>query len=225
VKAKRPLTVITHILQHGHVTTEELKDLYGYNHPPRAARDVREAGIPLETVRVRGSDGRQLAAYRFADLEAIQTGTLAGRKVYPKSLKQGLVQSSGERCQICGTAYVERYLQIDHRIPFEISGDSGVYSAEDFQLLCGSCQRAKSWSCEHCPNWNTKTDTVCANCYWAEPVAYTHIATSPEKRVVLVWSGDEIEAFKNLENLATSRSTSVRELIKDLAVKAGSQTK
>ena len=56
VQQKRARTVLDHILEHGHVTTEELKDLYGYNHPPRAARDVREQGIPLETFRVAGTD-------------------------------------------------------------------------------------------------------------------------------------------------------------------------
>jgi hypothetical protein len=52
ITAKRPKTVIDHILKYGFITTEELKDKYGYNHPPRAARDVREQGIPLETFRV-----------------------------------------------------------------------------------------------------------------------------------------------------------------------------
>jgi len=48
VTAKRPKTVIDHILQHGFITTEELKEQYGYNHPPRAVRDVRENGIPID---------------------------------------------------------------------------------------------------------------------------------------------------------------------------------
>ena len=52
VVAKRPKTVIEHILKHGQITTEELKDTYGYNHPPRAIRDVREQGIPVKTFRV-----------------------------------------------------------------------------------------------------------------------------------------------------------------------------
>ncbi len=34
ITAKRPKTVIDHILKHGFITTEELKDNYGYNHPP-----------------------------------------------------------------------------------------------------------------------------------------------------------------------------------------------
>ena len=67
VTAKRPRTVIDHILVHGFITTEELKEKYGYNHPPRAARDVREQGIALETFRVTGTDGRKIGAYRFGD--------------------------------------------------------------------------------------------------------------------------------------------------------------
>jgi hypothetical protein len=62
VTAKRPRTVLEHILKHGYVTTQQLRDMYGYNHPPHAARDVREQGIALETFRVVGSDGRRIAA-------------------------------------------------------------------------------------------------------------------------------------------------------------------
>ena len=49
VKAKRARTVIDHILENGIITNEELSDMYGYDHPPRAIRDVRENGIPLIT--------------------------------------------------------------------------------------------------------------------------------------------------------------------------------
>ena len=70
VTGRRARVVIDHILEHGHITTEELKDTYGYNHPPRAARDVREQGVPLETFKVTGSDGRRIGAYRF-DLDSV----------------------------------------------------------------------------------------------------------------------------------------------------------
>lgn len=42
---KRPATVIRHLLEHDYITTEELREKYGYRHPPRAIRDVRERGI------------------------------------------------------------------------------------------------------------------------------------------------------------------------------------
>lgn len=57
VTSKRPRTVIQHILKHGYITTEELENQYGYQHAPRAARDVRELGIPLVTYYVKSSDG------------------------------------------------------------------------------------------------------------------------------------------------------------------------
>jgi hypothetical protein len=45
INAKRAKTVIDHILENGFITTEELKEKYGYNHPPRAVCDVREQDI------------------------------------------------------------------------------------------------------------------------------------------------------------------------------------
>ncbi len=48
VTAKRAKTVIDHILAHGQITTEDLKDIYGYNHPPRAIKDVTDLGIPIK---------------------------------------------------------------------------------------------------------------------------------------------------------------------------------
>ena len=64
VTNKRPLAVINHILRHGQVTTEELREQYGYDHPPRARMDVLEWGIPLETIRVPNRNGtKKIAAY------------------------------------------------------------------------------------------------------------------------------------------------------------------
>jgi hypothetical protein len=62
ISNKRARIVIEHILENGFITTEKLEKQYGYNHPPRAARDVRESGIPLETFRVKDSEGRSIAA-------------------------------------------------------------------------------------------------------------------------------------------------------------------
>jgi len=87
VTAKRPKTVIDHILQHGFITTEELKETYGYNHAPRAARDVRENGIPLETFYVTGNDGRRIAAYRFGDISKARFTRLLEEQVYLSKLK------------------------------------------------------------------------------------------------------------------------------------------
>ena len=110
VKAKRPRTVIQHILKHGYVTTEELENMYGYKHAPRAARDVREQGIPLETYHVKSTDGRSIAAYKFGDLSCINdtVSKEKGRTVLSKALKSALVEKYGAKCFIYSQPMDER---------------------------------------------------------------------------------------------------------------------
>lgn len=202
VTAKRPRTVIDHILKHGFITTQELKDKYGYNHPPRAARDVKENGIPLEMFRVEGADGRKIAAYRFGDPKKSRFGKLFGRTAFTKELKQALIDKWGRRCAIYLEPFDERQLQIDHRIPFEVAGDSAEaeWKAEDFMLLCGSANRAKSWSCEHCANWLEQKDSaICRSCYWAYPENYSHIAMRPARRLDIMWMGAEVAIYDRLK--------------------------
>ena len=68
VTNKRARFVIDTILEKGSCSTEDLKR-GGYEHAPRAARDVRELGIPLETRKGKDSDGKQMAVYVFGDWE------------------------------------------------------------------------------------------------------------------------------------------------------------
>ena len=202
VTAKRPRTVIDHILKHGFITTQELKDKYGYNHPPRAARDVKENGIPIEMFRVEGADGRKIAAYRFGDPKKSRFGKLVGRTAFTKELKQALIDKWGCRCAIYLEPFDERELQIDHRIPFEVAGDSAEaeWKTEDFMLLCGSANRAKSWSCEHCANWLEQKDAaICRSCYWAFPEDYSHIAMRPARRLDIMWMGAEVAVYDRLK--------------------------
>lgn len=202
------------------VTTEELRDIYGYNHPPRAARDVREAGIPLRTVRVLGTDGRSIGAYEFGDPEEIEEHKLRGRRTFSKEFKQTLIEASDGRCEVCGTRYEERYLQIDHRVPYEVAGDevAGEDSPAEFQLLCASCQRSKSWTCEHCENWQAmKKRKVCESCYWGCPADYDHVAGRPERRLSLAFSGaDEVRDYERLQRVAEQRKMGLGALVKAL---------
>ncbi len=202
VTAKRARTVIEHILKHGHITTEELKTKYGYDHPPRAARDVREEGIPLVTTRVPGSTGRKIGAYTFGDPSKVRFGRAGGRTAFSKKLKARLIEMDGARCAIYLEDFPERDLQIDHRIPFEVAGDddSKDQGPKNYMLLCGSANRAKSWSCEHCANWLEQKDAkICRNCYWAYPDDYTHIAMRTARRMDIMWSGPEVEVYDRLK--------------------------
>ncbi|OKH40719.1 HNH endonuclease [Calothrix sp. HK-06] len=216
VTAKRPKAVITHILQHGFVTTEELKERYGYNHPPRAARDVRELGIPLETFRVTGTDGRKIAAYKFGDIRTARFSKIAGRTGLSKQIKDELVKRYGCKCFIYLEEVLERELQIDHRVPFEVDGEPELLP-ENFMLLCGSANRAKSWSCEHCENWqNLKDKSICLSCYWAYPENYTHIAMRQVRRIDLLWQGDEIDTYERLKQQANILNIDISQLVKEI---------
>lgn len=217
VNAKRPKTVIDHILEHGFVTTEELSELYGYEHAPRAARDVRELGIPLETFRVKGRHGRKIAAYRFGDPSSLRGGTIGGRKAWPKEFKSQLTAANGERCTVCFTPYEALYLQIDHRVPYEVGGDpEGDLDVADYMLLCGSCNRAKSWSCEHCMNWRIDHSIdVCKTCYWAHPEDYRHIALRLIRRLDVTWTEDRVQEYDRLLELSKYAEQDLPDFVKE----------
>jgi hypothetical protein len=100
VTAKRPKTVIDHILQYGFITTGDLKNKYGYNHPPRAVRDVKEYGIPIETYRVDGTDGRKIAAYKFGKFTPEIMHRISGRTALSKKIKEELITLHGSKCFI-----------------------------------------------------------------------------------------------------------------------------
>lgn len=208
-------------MQYGYVTTEELQTLYGYDHPPRAARDVRENGVPLETYRITSDrTGRQIGAYRFGDPSQIKHGRIGGRKAFSKTFRDKLVARYDSREGITGEQLDSRYLQIDHRVPFEISGDESYneQDVEEFMLLDASSQRAKSWSCEQCSNWNLERDeTVCRSCFWAFPENYTHVAGEQVRRVDIEWRGAEVDEFEKLRIRAEREDTTVAILLKRLS--------
>jgi hypothetical protein len=219
VTAKRPKTVIDHILKHGFITTQELKDKYGYNHPPRAVRDVKENGIPIEMFRVEGNDGRKIAAYRFGDPKKARFGKQVGRTALTKEIKEKLVALHGARCAIYFEPFPERELQIDHCIPFEVLGDipTAEPKPEDFMLLCGSANRAKSWSCEHCVNWlELKKPDVCRSCYWAYPDNYTHIAMRQIRRADIMWAENEVAVYEKLKQRTLQLQKNIPGYVKEI---------
>ncbi len=201
VEAKRPKTVIRHILQHGFITNEDLRDLYGYNHPPRAIRDVRELGIPIITYRVTDSTGRNIAAYKFGnphEINSLSTKT-RGRSPLSHKLKQQLIEKQGSKCFICLVELEARELQVDHRIPYEIGGEQDSNDPTRFMLVSASANRMKSWTCEHCMNWKNKDVAVCQGCFWAFPEDYEHVAGRKERVITITFTGDEVKDFNALQ--------------------------
>ncbi|HEY0794282.1 MAG TPA: hypothetical protein VGD64_00740 [Acidisarcina sp.] len=211
VTNKRARFVLDRIIANGQVTSEEISQA-GYNHPPRAARDVRELGIALKTIRVRHSDGRSIGGY-VLDLEKTLTGR-RGRRLMPKSVRDALLQAAAHRCQICGA---DKNLQVDHRIPYEVAGESQSGVSESYQILDGVCNRKKSWSCEHCRNWVELKDLdICRSCYWANPEGYSHVAMQQERRADLVWIGEEVGRFDQIRSAARRDGRTLPEQIKQM---------
>jgi len=222
VTAKRARTVIDHILEHGFITTDELKTQYGYDHPPRAARDVREQGIPLVTSKVPGANGRKIAAYTFGDPSKVRIGQSGGRTALSKRLKAKLVERDGARCAIYLEPFAEKDLQVDHRVPYEVQGDNANTDQDpaNYMLLCGSANRAKSWSCEHCANWLEQKDAnICRSCYWAYPDDYTHIAMRAARRMDILWTGTEVEVYERLKKKTTELQHDIPAYVKKIIEK------
>jgi hypothetical protein len=209
VTNKRARFVLDHIVEKGLVTTEEINRA-GYDHPPRAAQDVRDLGFRLKTIKVKHTNGRSIAAYVFDEGE-LEPGK-EGRRLLPKKERDALIHAAGDKCQICGATH---NLQVDHRIPYEVAGETQRGEEEPFQILDGSCNRKKSWACEHCQNWlETKSLDVCRSCYWASPTDYTHVAMEEQRREDLVWIGDEVRDFERVRREAERHERSVPEEIK-----------
>ena len=120
-----------------------------------------------------------------------------------------------------GQIMPEAALQIDHRVPFEVAGESETMSPDEFMLLCGSANRAKSWSCEHCDNWTKlKKREVCLSCYWAYPENHSHIAMQQLRRVDLLWQGDETKQYERLKADAAEAGLAIPDFVKDVLRKA-----
>lgn len=84
-------------------------------------------------------------------------------------------------------------------------------------LLCGSANRAKSWSCEHCENWKSLKDkSICLSCYWAYPENYTHIAMRQVRRIDMIWQGEDVELYERLKQQAINMNKDIPQLIKEI---------
>lgn len=213
VTTKRGKVLVKHILKHGSVSTEDLETVYGLTDAASAARDVRDAGVPLLSTRGKRRNGQQMAVYSFGDPSLIRGDRFQGRRAFAKGFKTALIERYGAWCGLCSTPYEPRYLQIDHRVPYQIAGEAtdGERETDEYMLLCGSCQRSKSWSCEHCDNWREgRQPDICKACYWAVPDDYTHIALKDRRRLEIVWLGAE-EALDHtkLKSLASKNAVAL----------------
>jgi len=211
---KRPRAVLEAILKNGSVSTYELGEL-GYDQPPRAAQDLKEAGVMLRTTYGKHPEsGARMGIYSLAGIG--DTAVHAGRRAFPKAFRERVLNAHGMRCNICNVEYPATVLQIDHRVPYIVGGDGDELEIEGFQPLCGSHQRLKSWECEHCPNREGKSVDLCHSCYWATPDGkYDHVATRPERRADVTWTGKETAIFEKAKKQAERRGMKLETFLKE----------
>ena len=217
IKAKRARIVLNHILQYGYNTTKDLQETYGYDHPPRAAKDVRDNGIQLKTT-MKVIDGKRMAVYTLDEDSFIEAGKSGGRRPFTKTLKDALLSRDGEQCALCKKQFPGNVLQIDHKVPYEVAGDKqGILNTEDFMLVCASCNRAKSWTCEHCSNWQfTKTIEICQSCMFGSPDNYSHIAMREERSLTVSWYDKDVQIYDNLKDEALMADQSIEDYVKNI---------
>ena len=100
-------------------------------------------------------------------------------------------------------------------MPFEVAGEPDELAADEFMPLTAEMNRAKSWECEHCPNFVDKQVEVCRSCYWAYPDgSYTHVATRNVRRADIIWAGEEVADHDDLRAWAESEGIGLPEAIK-----------
>jgi len=150
--------------------------------------------------------------------EEADLGVLPGRRAFPSKFRKAVVEKYGARCNLCDTAHSVRSLSLDHRVPYIVGGEPETLVIQDFQLLCASHQRKKSWECEHCPNRNTQNNKVCRSCFWAYPdTGFTHVAILNFRRLDLTFTGsDDIALYEGLRKLASHDDVSLACLVKRL---------
>lgn len=186
---------------------------------PGLWRAGRRRNLELETFRVRSTDGEASVPAGSAIQRRLRRAASRAASSSPKGFKSAL--GGDPELALCGlrVELPDRYFQVDHCTPYEVAGDDGVdptnLDPNDFMLLCGSCNRSKSWSCEACDNYTLDGDEgICATCYWATPDDYQHIALAQQRRVVLVYEENEIEGYNRALERARAEGADLSSFLK-----------
>lgn len=214
VTNKRARLVLDRIAKNGSVTTEELKEI-GYDHPPRARMDAIDLGFPMKTTRVKSRNGKKtIASYAFDLTGKLGEQGKSGRVAFPKKQRETIIAEAGHKCELCGAGHD---LQVDHRVPYQVAGESLKNQSKPYMALDGSCNRRKSWECEHCQNFmKDRKVCVCQQCYWANPAEHTHVAMQQVRCVDVVFQGKECTAFDEFRAVCERKGQTVAGGLKEL---------
>jgi hypothetical protein len=203
---KRPLQgLITLLKNHpGWTSGKEIK--ISYDHSPRVLADLKDYGIPILAESRATRDDSKSHHYRLGRKENILRQPLKGRSALRKAIKRELLTKFGNRDSFTQIEFPESSLQIDHRIPFRVSGDNPENLVVDrFMLLSASSQRAKAMACKRCRNMSEGVLGHCRSCYWASPEGYDHVELTKAKITIIVWNEEDEDLLSSL-TLSSARN-------------------
>ena len=94
------------------------------------------------------------------------------RRAVDHALARSVALDQGSRCAVCGepVATNGERVDVDHRVPRLRGGDS---RRANLQVLCTSCNNAKSTQCSNCT-------LECKTCGWAFPEKYRPVKLRPD---------------------------------------------
>lgn len=212
--SKRGRKLLEFIVRDGSVTTEQLEAV-GYRDAASAARDVRDAGIPLVTGEARSKTGGRTGRYTLGRVENIVDGRFNGRSTIPKPVKEAVLAHYGCVDWLTGAAMPRTALTVDHRISFRVLGDpkSPDWRVENLMPLDKSSQRSKSWACEACENYRIRDPNICRECFWAYPETYKHVAMEPMRRTDIIWRGADVSLHDLLRRRAEQEGVTMAEAL------------
>lgn len=219
VTKKRAKLVLETILARGFITTEQIREEIKQKHPPRAAQDVKDLGIPLRNYEFSMPDGTRNSYYTF-DLDLpLDERRIGGRSALTKKLRAEMLAHYGRIHAFTGEPLPDSLLQVDHRVPFAVAGEVDALRVADFMFLDPTYQRRKSTACEGCSNFKKKELTVCQSCFWAYPNKYTHVAGDDLRRIDVTWQGHEVQIYNALVKAAAEKEQSPQSYLKDVCSK------
>ena len=194
---------------------------------PRAVMDLKDHGIPIEKPgRVNVPQAkRAVAQYKLGKVANLRPKEKYGRLVPPTNLKRRLIEVSGSYCVYCGQRFPEKSLQIDHKLPVKYFGElpsEEIANLDNYQLVCGHCNRIKAEAINReCTKTCFKTHdmNIIKSCYWYDPTNYTHVCGKRERRLSLMFVGEETKLYDKLVKVARKENKTAQEVIKELITK------
>jgi hypothetical protein len=180
-------------------------DMLGAGYDPVAVCDLTSLGVTVSTKMI-SEKGKSSMEYTLNPQAFIDRAE--SRMFMTPKERRRFFRSYGCKCLTCSLTLDPRSLQVDHRIPFILVGNSLVklegYSA--LKPACPSCNSTREDICRECIKKRGTNHEVleCRTCYWAYPENYTHIAGTHRSLILVASTRDDPSKLEQVREFALS---------------------